>query len=226
MLDPGKETALPRASSVPRHGVDDEPTDAEDAQSLAESSSPPASAVLSDRALLAAHLANDPYAFNELARRHRLDLWIVALRVLGDRDDADDAVQEALVRAFRGARTYRGESEVRAWLRAVVENTSRTLARQRDRNGREVVGLPEGHAERPSRAGPERQVVHFSEAEERLARVPEPYRRTFILIKIHGFTYAEAAAIEAVPVNTVRSRLGRAKAALVALEHEDGGLQS
>lgn len=219
MLDPGKKTEPPPAPRLARDGVDEAEQVVEPQRGSPQPSPPEDAFVPSDRALLAAHLANDLQAFNELARRHRLDLWAVALRVLGDRDDADDAVQEALVRAFRGARTYRGEAEVRAWLRAVVENTSRTLARRRDSNGRETVGLPADEGTPRSQRGPEEQVLHFAEAEELLSRIPLAFRRTFILVKVRGFSYAEAAAIEAVSVGTIRSRIGRAKAALAADDH-------
>ena len=181
---------------------------------------PSGSLVPSDRELLQAHVENDARAFNEIARRHRLDLWIIALRILGDRDDADDAVQEALVRAFRAAATYRGESEVRAWLRAIVENVSRTVARRRDRNGREVVGLPpeEDRLGRHTAAGPDAHLLEVAEAEELLRHLEDPYRRTFVLVKLRGFSYAETAAIEQISVNTVRSRVGRAKAMLIAAD--------
>lgn len=174
----------------------------------------------SDEELLAAHVDGDTQAFNEIIRRHRIALRVVALRVLADHDDAHDAVQEALLRAFRGADRYRGDGDVLAWLRTIVENASKTVARTRDRNGREVVGLPPeddggtGPSSGGGAGGPEQTVMRFAEAEERLGRVEEPFRRTFILVKVRGFSYAEAAAIEQVPVGTIRSRLSRAKAIL------------
>jgi RNA polymerase sigma-70 factor (ECF subfamily) len=172
--------------------------------------------VATDRELVAAHLAEDTQAFNEIIRRHRVALWVVALRVLGDHDDAQDAVQMALLRAFRSAGTYRGDAEVLAWLRSIVENVSKTLTRTRDRGGREVVGLPPEADSKASGApnGPEQTVMLLADAEELLGRLEDPFRRTFILVKLRGFSYAEAAAIEQVPVGTIRSRVARAKATL------------
>ena len=57
----------------------------------------------SDAELLRAHVEGDPQAFNELVRRHRDRLWAVALRTIGDREEAADAVQDALLSAHRGA---------------------------------------------------------------------------------------------------------------------------
>jgi RNA polymerase sigma-70 factor (ECF subfamily) len=170
---------------------------------------------LTDDELVRAHLAEDAQAFNELMRRHRVALYVVALRVLRDHEDAQDAVQTALLRAFRSAATYRGDSGVLPWLRAIVENVSRTAARTRDHNGREVVGLPaEGDNLAATEAGPEHTTVRFAEARELLSRLGEPYRTTFVLVKLQGFTYAEAAVIEHVSVGTIRSRVWRAKAIL------------
>ena len=77
-----------------------------------------------DADLLRAHLDGDPQSFNELIRRHRTLLRIVALRVLENHHDADDAVQDGLLRAFRSAHTYAGRSSVGAWLRTCLLYTS------------------------------------------------------------------------------------------------------
>ena len=76
-----------------------------------------------DAQLLAAHVAGDPRAFGELAQRHGDRLWAVALRTLDDPDEAADAVQEALVSAYRHAASYRGEASVRTWLHRIVVNS-------------------------------------------------------------------------------------------------------
>ena len=63
----------------------------------------------SDAELLAAHVSGDHEAFGRLVRRHQDRLWAVAVRTLGDREDAADALQDALVNAFRRANSYKGE---------------------------------------------------------------------------------------------------------------------
>lgn len=62
---------------------------------------------MTDKDLLARHVAGDQEAFGEIVRRHRDRLWAVALRTLGDREEAADAVQDALVSAYRAAHTFR-----------------------------------------------------------------------------------------------------------------------
>src|SRR3954463_15087046 len=87
----------------------------------------------SDQDLLALHAAGDPDAFGELVRRHRDRLWAVALRTLGDREEAADAVQEALVSAFRaaGRGAFRGDAAVTTWLHRIVVNACLDRVRRR-----------------------------------------------------------------------------------------------
>ena len=84
----------------------------------------------SDQDLLARHVAGDPDAFGELVRRHRDRLWAVALRTLGDREEAADAVQDALVSAYRAAHTFRGQSAVTTWLHRITVNACLDRARK------------------------------------------------------------------------------------------------
>ncbi|CAM5338314.1 RNA polymerase sigma factor SigM [Streptomyces tanashiensis] len=83
-----------------------------------------------DRELLERHVAGDPDAFGELVRRHRDRLWAVALRTLGDREEAADAVQDALISAFRAAHTFRGQSAVTTWLHRITVNACLDRARK------------------------------------------------------------------------------------------------
>ena len=103
---------------------------------------------LSDTALLDEHAAGDPEAFGELVRRHRDRLWAVAVRTLGDREEAADAVQDAFVSALRasaaeersGAAAFRGEAAVTTWLHRIVVNAC--IDRMRRRAVRPTDPLP------------------------------------------------------------------------------------
>src|SRR6267154_5649077 len=96
---------------------------------------------LDDRELLARHAAGDPDAFGELFRRHRDRLWSVALRTLGDPEEAADALQDAMLSAYRAAGSFRGDAAVTTWLHRVVVNAC--LDRIRRRGTRPTVPLPE-----------------------------------------------------------------------------------
>lgn len=182
-----------------------------------------------DEQLLRIHLAGDPQAFNELVRRHRTLLRVVALRVLENHHDADDAVQDGLLRAFRGAHTYSARSSVGAWLRTIVENTARTAARARARDQRRSTEVSESHSlvdTGPIGADPAEVAGARAAVAEALAQIPAQWRHTFELVKVNGLSYAEAAEVLAIPLGTVRSRINRANAALAAHRsrlRQDGG---
>ena len=97
-----------------------------------------------DKELLNAHIEGDSSAFGTLIARHRARLWAVALRTTGDPDEAADALQDALVSAFRRANQFRGESAVTTWLHRIVVNAS--LDRLRRRSIRSSVPLPDDDA--------------------------------------------------------------------------------
>src|SRR5438067_11261719 len=84
-----------------------------------------------DRTLLSRHVSGDRDAFGELVRRHRDRLWRVALRTLGNPEDAADAVQDALLSAFRAAPGFRGDAAVTTWLHRIVVNACLDLVRRR-----------------------------------------------------------------------------------------------
>ncbi|MBP2371577.1 RNA polymerase sigma factor [Pseudonocardia parietis] len=175
-----------------------------------------------------AHLDGDPQSFNELIRRHRTLLRIVALRVLENHYDADDAVQDGLLRAFRSAHTYAGRSSVGAWLRTIIENTARTAARNRQRDQRRVTEISTSRLTEIEQVGadPAEVVTDRALIAAALAQIPGPWRRTFELVKVNGLSYAEAAEVLGVPIGTVRSRINRANAAraqLRARARQDGG---
>src|SRR6202035_5080613 len=91
----------------------------------------------SDQELLRRHVAGDTDAFGELFRRHRDRLWAVALRTVCDPEEAADALQDAMVSAFRRAGDFRGESAVTTWRHRTV--VSAPLDRRRRRAARPAV---------------------------------------------------------------------------------------
>src|SRR5580692_81794 len=86
---------------------------------------------LSDRDLLRLHVQGDSEAFGLLFVRHRERLWAVALRTLGDQEEAADALQDAMISAFRRAADFRGESAVTTWLHRIVVNACLDRLRRR-----------------------------------------------------------------------------------------------
>ncbi|MDQ3416919.1 MAG: sigma-70 family RNA polymerase sigma factor, partial [Actinomycetota bacterium] len=99
-----------------------------------------------DRTLVQRHVAGDAEAFGLLVARHRDRLWAVALRTLHDPDEAADALQDALVSAFRRAESYRGDAAVTTWLHRIVVNACLDRAR------RQSVRRTEPLADEPAQA--------------------------------------------------------------------------
>src|ERR1700750_273957 len=97
-----------------------------------------------DHELLRRHVAGDADAFGELFRRHRDRLWAVALRTVCDPDEAADALQDAMVSAFRRAADFRGESAVTTWLHRIVVNASLDRLRRRAARPALSPGAPQG----------------------------------------------------------------------------------
>lgn len=173
----------------------------------------------SDRALMAAHVAGDPDAFAELVRLHTDRLWAVAVRTMRDPDDAADALQDALVSAFRSAAGYRGEAAVTTWLHRIVVNAC--LDRLRRARVRPTVPLPDDD---PDRADVLRHPRDDHAATETrldvgaaLARLPEHQRAALVLVDMQDMPVAEAAFVLGVPEGTVKSRSARGRAALAEL---------
>jgi RNA polymerase sigma-70 factor, ECF subfamily len=134
--------------------------------------------------------------------------------------DADDVVQEAVLRAYRGFEAMRG-SDVKAWLLAIVRNCHYTAHRQRQR--RAAVPLPEedetqsGLALTDDTPGPESSAIHSDEVrtlDRLMAALPAEFREILILREVEDLSYREIASIAEVPIGTVMSRLARARAAL------------
>lgn len=181
-----------------------------------------------DRQLLAAHVAGDPAAFGILFARHRDRLWAVALRTTGDPEEAADALQDALVAAFRRAASYRGDAAVTTWLHRVVVNAA--LDRLRRRRSRTSDPLPDDldeHAGRgslrtgaPEHEDPAESAIRSDLRREVLAALdtlPVEQRAALVLVDMEGHSVHEAAAILGVAEGTVKSRCSRGRARLLPL---------
>jgi RNA polymerase sigma factor, sigma-70 family len=179
-----------------------------------------------DAQLLAAHCAGDPHAFTEIVRRHRDRLWAVALRTTGDPEEASDALQDALISAYRRADSFRGDSAVTTWLHRIVVNAS--LDRLRRRAVRPWVPLPEETGEAGDRSQladtaaliDPRDALDARETSLEIAaaldELPPDQRLALVLVDLEGWSVEEAAAIMECPTGTVKSRCSRGRAKLAA----------
>ncbi|WP_341718233.1 RNA polymerase sigma factor SigM [Micromonospora sp. FIMYZ51] len=176
---------------------------------------------VSDLDLLHAHVAGDRYAFAELFRRHRDRLWAVALRTLGDREEAADALQDALLSAHRAAGRFRGDAAVTTWLHRIVVNAC--LDRIRRRQTHPTVPMPDGVHDRDDGTGgvepaaPVRDHDTAMVVRDALAALPIEQRAALVLVDVQGYPVAEVARILGVAEGTIKSRCARGRARLAIM---------
>lgn len=182
----------------------------------------------SDRELLLAHVDGDPVAFGVLFGRHRDRLWAVALRTMGNPEDAADGLQDGMIAAYRRAGSFRGEAAVTTWLHRVVVNAC--LDRLRAAKVRRTEALPDDLEERAGRgslvsAAPEAEdPADASVRSERrrtvlaaLARLPAEQRAALVLVDMEGYAVAEVAVMLGCAEGTVKSRCSRGRARLAEM---------
>lgn len=168
-----------------------------------------------DAALLAAHVGGDPDAFDALYRRHRDRLWAVALRTCGNSQDAEDALQDALISALRNAGSFRGDAAVTTWLHRIVINACMDGFRRR--KVRATDALPDEASEPGVLTGSDDAL---NRSETRVALVaalrslPTDQRVAIVLVDIEGWSVSDAADILGIPSGTVKSRCSRGRSAL------------
>jgi RNA polymerase sigma factor (sigma-70 family) len=159
--------------------------------------------------------------FREAALPHLDDAYTLARFLLRNPADAEDAVQECFLRAYRHFGSYRGPA-MKPWLFAILRNVCRAeYARRATTPTSAIEDVPESAEQTPLwhevQETPEAQLQRHwdTDAIRRLvATLAEPFRETFVLREIQNLSYREIAKVAEVPVGTVMSRLARARAML------------
>jgi RNA polymerase sigma-70 factor (ECF subfamily) len=146
----------------------------------------------------------DPDAFESLVRAHQADVWRFARSLVRDRDLADDIAQEAFLRAFRFLPGFRGDARFTSWLFRIVRNCATDLGRRATREPPLV---------RPRVASDPHARAEIGMA---LDDLPRWLREPFLLVEVFGLTYADAAVVLETKEGTVKSRVHRARLALIA----------
>jgi RNA polymerase sigma-70 factor (ECF subfamily) len=165
----------------------------------------------SDAELLAAYVAGERYAFDQLFRRHHRQLYRLARLTSQTREDAEDALQEAMLSAHRSAGSFRHDAAVSSWLHRIVVNAC--LDRLRRAKSRPTAPLEDVYpvADRTT------QVETAIMVQRALMRLPVEQRATVVAVDMQGYSIADAALLLGVPEGTVKSRCARARARLAHL---------
>jgi RNA polymerase sigma-70 factor (ECF subfamily) len=174
-----------------------------------------------DDTLLQRHVDGDPDAFSELVARHQDRLWAVAVRTTGDREDASDALQEALVSAFRRAGSFRGDAQVTTWLHRIVVNACLDRIRRRKAKATEPLPDDQDHrtelADRVPADDPAEASERRADVLAALRQLNEDQRAALVLVDMEGYSVDEAAEVLGCAPGTVKSRCARGRARLVPL---------
>lgn len=165
----------------------------------------------SDAELLAAHVAGDRHAFAELFRRHHRQLYRLARLTSLSREDADDAFQDAMLAAHRGAGAFRNDAAVSTWLHRILLNAC--LDRVRRAKSHPTVPLDDVYPVADRTVAVETAVV----VQKALMRLPAQQRAVVVAIDMQGYSIAETAALLGIPEGTVKSRCARARVRLAFL---------
>ncbi|TDO14977.1 RNA polymerase sigma-70 factor (ECF subfamily) [Mycobacterium sp. BK086] len=167
--------------------------------------------VRSDAELLAAHVAGDRYAFEELLGRHQRRLYNLARRTTRSPEDAADAMQDAMLAAHRGAASFRHDAAVGSWLHRIVLNAC--LDRLRRAVTHPTIALTDDGPSMDRTAELDTVLV----VRRALMRLPADQRAAVLAVDMHGYSVADAAALLGVAEGTVKSRRARARARLTGL---------
>ncbi len=190
-----------------------------------------------ETALLAELRAGDEMAFARLVRSHGPRLLAAARRVLGNEDDAQEAVQDALLSAFRALDSFEGNARLATWLHRIVINAALGKLRRRQRKPERSIDdllpkyLSDGHQADPAVEWREPAEVALQHRETRslvrqaIEQLPETYRTVLLLRDIEGLETEETARLLGVTSGVVKTRLHRARQALRSIldPHFRGG---
>lgn len=162
-----------------------------------------------ERELVARARAGDQDAFVTLAEKSRGAVWAVCLRITGNPHDAEDAMQDALAAAWRGIARFRGESRFSTWLYRIASNAALAVAEKRGLVVEEPTDVVSPHRDVGDR------VADADRVQAALATLSPEIREAFVLFIYGDMTYAEIARQQGgVPLNTVKTRIFRAREAL------------
>jgi RNA polymerase sigma-70 factor, ECF subfamily len=174
-----------------------------------------AGAAATEASLVARAQTGDVSAFERLSSAHADRLFMLLLRLLGDRTEAEDVAQEVMLRAWRGISRFRGSSSYFTWLyRIAVNEANRALEKRGRRPPGRPIGADEMQLPGPAADDPSRQAETAElrrSLAQALAELPPPLRTAIVLRDVEGLSTQEAAEIAGIGQAAFKSRLHQAR---------------
>jgi RNA polymerase sigma-70 factor (ECF subfamily) len=180
---------------------------------------------MTDEELMGLVQRGDTMAFNHLVQRYKNPLTSFAFRYLGDADEAEDIVQETLVRAYRNASSFNLTMKYSTWIYTIATNLARTRARRRVLGRFIRLGFTQDGPARdipsPSPSPDEEAdaVLREEQVHRAIQKLPVEFREAIVLRDIQELSYEEIAAITGKSVGTIKSRINRGRDRLRTLLH-------
>ena len=178
-------------------------------------------------------LSGDANAFEDIVREYERNVYNIALRMCGSREDALDISQESFLKAYHSLHSFRGDSRFSVWLYRIVSNTCLDFLRERKRRAEVPLERGDEEEEREETQIRDESLSPESLFERKLTReavqrglesLPEDQRKILLLREIQGFSYEEIGRILSLESGTVKSRIFRARRKLCEFLAEDGNI--
>ena len=178
-------------------------------------------------------LNGDANAFEDIVREYERNVYNIALRMSGDREDALDISQESFLKAYHSLANFRGESKFSVWLYRIVSNTCLDFLRERKRRAEVSLVREADEGDEEETPVPDESLSPETLLDRKLTReavrrallsLPEDQRKILLLREIQGFSYEEIGRILSLESGTVKSRIFRARRKLCEFLAEDGNI--
>ena len=178
-------------------------------------------------------LAGDVNAFEPLVSAHEKNAYNLALRMLGSAEDAEDAVQEAFLKAYRSLNDFRQDSRFSVWLYRIVSNLCLDQLRRRKRQAEQSLTVEDESGEETELDVPDESFSPGALLERKLTReavrrgldaLPPEHRQILLLRELEGMSYEEIGRALSLEPGTAKSRIFRARKRLCAFLLADGNL--
>lgn len=187
---------------------------------------------VSEKKIIEKVLGGDANAFEELVLRYEKTVYNLALRMVGDRDDAFDMTQEAFIKAYGSLSSFRGDSKFSVWIYRITTNVCLDFLRSKSRKQQVSLTVSDDDEDAQldipdPKADPEQQLIKkisMQSVEEGLKTLPDKQRQILVMRELGGMSYAEIGKALSIEEGTVKSRIFRARKRLCAFLLDSGNI--
>ena len=187
---------------------------------------------VSEKKIIEKVLGGDANAFEELVLKYEKTVYNLALRMVGDRDDAFDMTQEAFIKAYGSLSSFRGDSKFSVWIYRITTNVCLDFLRSKSRKQQVSLTVSDDDEDAQldipdPKADPEQQLIKkisMQSVEEGLKTLPDKQRQILVMRELCGMSYAEIGKALSMEEGTVKSRIFRARKRLCIFLLDSGNI--